>query len=107
MTGAQYIVLGRVTGYEDGVQTKQSGGGVRFLGFGGNKSTLESKAYFSIDLRVVDSSTGEVIGSRTVEGRATSTAKQKSSGGSLLPLAGLIGGATRARLSLLSKRGAA
>jgi curli biogenesis system outer membrane secretion channel CsgG len=97
MRGAQYLIMGRVSGYEDGVETKQSGSGMRFMGFGGSKTVSESKAYVSIDLRVVDSSTGEVVGARTVEGRATSTAKQKGSGGSLAPLAGLVGGATGAR----------
>jgi len=97
MRGARYLIMGRVSGYEDGVETKQSGSGMRFMGFGGSKTVSESKAYVSIDLRVVDSSTGEVVGARTVEGRATSTAKQKGSGGSLAPLAGLVGGATGAR----------
>ena len=95
--GARYLIMGRVSGYEDGVETKQSGSGMRFMGFGGSKTVSESKAYVSIDLRVVDSSTGEVVGARTVEGRATSTAKQKGSGGSLAPLAGIVGGATGAR----------
>ncbi len=97
MRGARYLIMGRVSGYEDGVETKQSGSGMRFMGFGGSKTVSESKAYVSIDLRVVDSSTGEVVGARTVEGRATSRAKQKGSGGSLAPLAGLVGGATGAR----------
>ncbi|WP_225322952.1 CsgG/HfaB family protein [Synechococcus sp. RSCCF101] len=96
MTGAQYIILGRINGYEEGVEQKQSGSGLRFLGFGGSKTVSEAKAYVSMDLRVVDASTGEVVGARTVEGRATSTAKEKDSGGSLLPLAGLVGGLTRA-----------
>lgn len=91
MTGARYIVLGTVTSYETGTDVQSSGGGVGFLGFGGAKQNTVTKDYVAIDIRVVDSTTGEVVASRTVEGRASSTAEQKSSGGSLLPAAGLLG----------------
>ena len=96
MTGAQYVILGRISGFENNVETKQSGGGMRFMGFGGSKTVAESKAYVSLDLRIVDTTTGEVVGFKTVEGRATNTAKVKGSGGSLAPLAGLVGGLTGA-----------
>ena len=90
MKGAEFIILGGVSAYEDGVERTSSGSSQKFLGFGGNNSNAESKAYIALDLRVVDSTTGEIIGSRTVEGRATSTSKQKSSGGSLSPVSGII-----------------
>jgi curli biogenesis system outer membrane secretion channel CsgG len=79
LTGSQYIVLGQVTSYEEGVANESTGGrvgGIRIggirIGGGGRKSSQE--AYIAIDLRVVDSSTGEVVAARTVEGRATSEA---------------------------------
>ena len=90
MTGSQYVILGRVSGFEYNVDTKQSGSGMRFMGFGGSKTVAETKAYVSLDLRVVDTTTGEVVGYKTVEGRAKNTAKVKGSGGSLAPLAGLV-----------------
>ena len=96
MTGSQYVILGRVSGYENNVETKQSGSGMRFLGFGGSKDVAETKAYVSLDLRIVDTTTGEVVGYKTVEGRAKNTAQVKGSGGSLAPLAGLVGGLTGA-----------
>ena len=96
MTGAQYVILGRISGFENNVETKQSGGGMRFMGFGGSKVVAESKAYISLDLRIVDTTTGEVVGYKTVEGRATDTSKVKGSDGSLAPLAGLVGGLTGA-----------
>ena len=96
MTGAQYVILCRISGFENNVETKQSGGGMKFMGFGGSKTVAESKAYVSLDLRIVDTTTGEVVGFKTVEGRATNTAKVKGSGGSLAPLAGLVGGLTGA-----------
>lgn len=91
MTGARYIILGTVTSYETGTDVESSGGGVGFLGFGGAKQNTVTKDYVAIDIRVVDSTTGEVVGSRTVEGRASSSAEQKRSGGSLLPAAGILG----------------
>ncbi len=80
VTGAQYIVLGRVAAYEEGVAEESSGGrvgGIRIGGIrlGGGGRQEKQQAYIAIDLRVVDSTTGEVVHSRTVEGRATSEAK--------------------------------
>jgi curli biogenesis system outer membrane secretion channel CsgG len=89
ITGAQYIVLGRVTAYEEGVEEESSSvgiGGINIggisLGGGGRKE--EQKAYIAIDLRVVDSTTSEVVYSRTVEGRATSEAQGVNAGVNIL-----------------------
>ncbi|MEM1367531.1 MAG: CsgG/HfaB family protein [Cyanobacteria bacterium P01_H01_bin.15] len=79
LTGAQYIILGRVTAYEEDVASESTGGSIGgisiggvSLGGGGRKE--EQTAYVAIDLRVVDSTTGEVVHARTVEGEATSKA---------------------------------
>lgn len=64
LTGAQYLVTGIVSSYEE--QTSSTGGGISFGGVSvGGKS---SKAYLAIDLRVIDTTTGEVAFTRTVEG---------------------------------------
>lgn len=89
MTGARYIVLGTVTSYDSNVESKASGSNFGLLGVGTAKEQLETKDYVAIDIRVVDSSTGEVVGSRTVEGRASNAADANSTGVSLLPAAGL------------------
>lgn len=91
MTGARYIILGTVTSYDTATDVESKGSGMSFLGFGGAKQNTVTKDYVAIDIRVVDSTTGEVVGSRTVEGRATNTVEQKSSGGSLLPAAAILG----------------
>ncbi|BAW95693.1 Curli production assembly/transport component CsgG subfamily protein [[Synechococcus] sp. NIES-970] len=95
VTGAQYIVLGQVTSYEEGVQEESTGlgiSGIRIGGFrigGGGRGSSE-EAYVAVDLRVVDSTTGEVVHARTVEGRATST---ENSGGATASFAGInLGG---------------
>lgn len=66
VTGAQYLITGNVAAYEE--NTSGGGGGVSFKGIslGGKKN----KAYLAIDLRVVNSTTGEVEFVRTVEGHS-------------------------------------
>ena len=89
MTGARYIVLGTLTAYDNNVENKQSGSNFGLLGFGTAKQQLETRDYVALDIRIVDSSSGEIVGSRTVEGRATNTAEARANGGSLAPAAGL------------------
>jgi len=66
LTGAQYLVMATVTSYDE--RTKGGGGGVSFRGLsvGGKKD----EAYIAVDLRVVDTETGEVEFTRTVEARS-------------------------------------
>lgn len=66
MTGAKYLIIGNVSSYEE--NTKGSGGGLSFRGIsvGGKKD----EAYIAIDLRVIDTTTGEVEYTRTIEARS-------------------------------------
>jgi curli biogenesis system outer membrane secretion channel CsgG len=68
LTGAQFLVMATVTSYEEG--TSKRGGGFSFKGIsiGGKKS----KAYIAVDLRVVNTTTGEVDYFRTIEATAKS-----------------------------------
>jgi curli biogenesis system outer membrane secretion channel CsgG len=88
LTGAQYVVLGRVTAFEEGVSKKSGGNATSGCLFGicagGGEQKSEIDAYISIDLRVVDTTTGEVAYSRTIEGRATDKAQANSSGISIM-----------------------
>ncbi|MGN6519368.1 MAG: CsgG/HfaB family protein [Dokdonella sp.] len=67
VTGADYLVFGTVTAYEE--NTASTGGGLSFKGIslGGKKS----EAYIRIDVRVVNATTGEVDFSRAIEGRSS------------------------------------
>jgi len=66
LTGAQYLVTGTVTAYEE--NTSSTGGGLSFKGIGlGGKS---SEAYLAVDIRVINTQTGDIDFSRTVEGRS-------------------------------------
>lgn len=66
VTGAEYLVLGTVTSFES--STANTGGGISFSGIsiGGKKK----EAYIAVDIRVVNSTTGELDFVRTVEARA-------------------------------------
>jgi curli biogenesis system outer membrane secretion channel CsgG len=67
LTGAQYLVMGTVTAFEQ--NTSSTGGGFSFHGISlGGK---HQEAYIAIDLRVVDSETGEIAYTRTIEGRSS------------------------------------
>jgi len=66
LTGAQFLITGTVTSYEE--ETASTGGGISFGGVSvGGKS---EKAYLAIDLRVINATTGEIDYSRTIEGTA-------------------------------------
>lgn len=69
VTGAEYLVLGTVTAFES--NTASTGGGISFGGvsIGGKKK----EAYIAVDVRVVNSNTGELDFVRTVEGRSKGT----------------------------------
>lgn len=68
LTGAQYLVMGTVTAFEEG--TKGTGGGIGFKGIrvGGKKG----ESYVAVDLRVVNTTKGTIDFVRTVEARAKS-----------------------------------
>lgn len=69
LTGAQYLITGTVSAFEE--NTAGTGGGfmIKGIALGGKKS----EAYMAVDLRVIDTTTGDVAYSRTVEGRSSSS----------------------------------
>lgn len=69
LTGADYLVMGTVTAFQPGVQTRTTRGG--FAGIGAARRS--ETAYLAIDLRVVDTESGEIAYARTIEGRTTQT----------------------------------
>jgi len=75
LKGAQYLIAATVSAYEEGV--KGAGGGVRLgpVSLGGAKE----KAYIAVDMKLVDTETGEIVDARTIE----ATAKGKALSGGL------------------------
>ena len=68
MTGAQYVVVATVSAFD--TNTAGTGGGISFHGIGvGGK---HEEAYIAVDLRVIDTTTGEIEFTRTVEARSSS-----------------------------------
>jgi len=66
LLGAQYLIAGTVTSYEE--ETASTGGGISFGGVSlGGKS---EKAYLAVDLRVINATTGTIEFVRTIEGTA-------------------------------------
>lgn len=65
LTGAQYLITGTVTAFEEKTQTKTKRG---FMGYGGGTRTTSEGGYLAVDLRVIDTVTGEIRHARTIEG---------------------------------------
>ena len=66
LTGAQYLITGTITAFENQVETKTKRG---FLGYGAGIESIDHGGYLAVDLRVSDTTTGEIRYSRTIEGR--------------------------------------
>lgn len=66
--GAKYLVAGTVSAFEE--ETSGTGGGIGIGGFsiGGKKE----KVYMAVDVKVIDTTTGEVVDARTVEASSSS-----------------------------------
>jgi curli biogenesis system outer membrane secretion channel CsgG len=83
--GAKYLVAATVSAFEE--STQGTGGGIGIMGFrvGGK----QEKAYMAVDLKIIDTDTGEIADSRTVE--ATSESSGFSLGGHIGILSGDLG----------------
>jgi curli biogenesis system outer membrane secretion channel CsgG len=70
LKGAQYLVAATVSAYEENTSGKK--GAVRFKGLslGGGKD----KAYIAVDLKVIDTETGEITDARTIEASSKGSA---------------------------------
>jgi len=68
ITGAQYLVMGTVSAYEEDTSTRSGGISFKGISIGGSRK----KAYIAIDLRVVNTSTGDIDYFRTIEANSSS-----------------------------------
>lgn len=85
LKGAKYLVAGTVSAFEE--NTKGTGGGISIgpISLGGKKD----KAYMAVDLKVIDTTTGEIVDARTVE--ASSSGGGLSIGGHAGIFSGSLG----------------
>jgi curli biogenesis system outer membrane secretion channel CsgG len=65
LLGANFLVTGTVTAFEEDTKTNYKGG---FFG-GGHVERVSEGGYLAVDLRVIDTSTARIAWARTVEGR--------------------------------------
>jgi curli biogenesis system outer membrane secretion channel CsgG len=70
--GAKYLVAGTVSAFEEGTAGKGMGVSVMGLSVGGKKE----RAYMAVDLKVIDTTTGEIVEARTVEATSESTSQR-------------------------------
>ncbi|HEX6832030.1 MAG TPA: CsgG/HfaB family protein, partial [Rudaea sp.] len=69
LTGAQYLVTGTVTAYEENTSGTGGGFSIKGISLGGKKSS----AYLAVDVRVINTTTGDIDFARTIEGRSESS----------------------------------
>jgi len=60
--GAKYLVAATVTSYEE---SRETGGGVSLGGI--SLSGKKDKTYIAVDLKIIDTDTGEIVDTRTIE----------------------------------------
>lgn len=84
LTGAKYIIVASLTDFNE-AGSKGGGNSVGFGGFGFGKKKEAKEFYVSFDLKVLNTSTGAIAFSRTIEG----VAKEEKSGSSF---SGGVGG---------------
>lgn len=65
LLGADYLVTGTVTAFEENIETKVTGGG---LFRRGKVEAVSQGGYLAVDLRVIDAHDGRIAYARTVEG---------------------------------------
>jgi curli biogenesis system outer membrane secretion channel CsgG len=69
LTGAKYLISATVTAFEDNTEGKDAGFSLMGVSVGGSKG----KAYMAVDLKVMDTNTGEIADVRTVEATSESS----------------------------------
>lgn len=67
--GARYLIAGTVSAFEGGVSKTRGGLRIGKIGLGGSKG----KAYIAVDVKVIDTQTGEIVDARTIEAKAGSS----------------------------------
>ena len=91
MTGARYYILGSISDYQQNVETSSRSSGSSFLIGESSSNNGQQKSYVAVDIRVVDTTTGEIAYSRSIEGTSSNSQQSK---GSSLGVSGLMGRST-------------
>jgi len=86
---AHYLITATITSFEE--NTSEDGGAISFMGFSVGRK--EARASLSIDLRVINTETGEIADSRSIE--ATSETSANAISGSFMGIGGSTGNAQK------------
>ncbi len=70
--GARYLVAGTVSAFEEGTTGRGSNISIGGISVGGKKE----RAYMAVDLKVIDTNTGEIVDARTVEATSESSSQR-------------------------------
>jgi len=81
LTGAKYIIVASLTDFAES-GSKGGGNDIGFGGFGFGKKKETKEFYVSFDLKVINTSTGAIAYSRTIEGSAKEEKSSSSFSGS-------------------------
>jgi len=65
--GAEYLVAGTVSSYDEGTRGGNAGVRVGGLSLGGKKD----KTYIAVDLKVINTTTGQIVDARTIEAESS------------------------------------
>jgi curli biogenesis system outer membrane secretion channel CsgG len=84
--GAKYLVASTVSAFEESTSGRGGGFGIGGISIGGKKE----KAYMAVDLKIIDTDTGEIVDARSVE--ATSESGGLNLGASYGIFSGGLGG---------------
>jgi curli biogenesis system outer membrane secretion channel CsgG len=76
---ARYIIIASLSDYVPNTSGTRKNTDSRVLIFGGGQDKTEVNTYVAFDLRVIDTSTGTIAYSRTIEGETSSVSKTKRS----------------------------
>ena len=60
MTGTKYSIFGRASDYQETTETKSGENGINVVGFVKSKSWTSNKVYAAVEIRAIDTPTGEI-----------------------------------------------
>ncbi|MCG6534169.1 MAG: CsgG/HfaB family protein [Syntrophales bacterium LBB04] len=75
--GTKYLIAAAVSAFEE--NTQSNGGGIKFPGLSSREE--QKKAYVVIDLKVIDTDTGNIVDTRSIEATNCNSERQNDSPG--------------------------
>ena len=80
LVAAKFIIIASLSDYKPNINGTRLNRDGRFLIITGGRDKTEVETYIAFDLRIINTITGEIVISRTIEGTTSSVIKAKRSG---------------------------